>query len=87
MLERDIEKKFVAKVKRMGGEAVKFTSPASRGWPDRLVVLPGGRVTFVELKTDKGVLTEIQKSRIARLLDLGVEVHTLYGMPDVEAFK
>lgn len=51
MLERDIEKKFVAKVKRMGGEAVKFTSPASRGWPDRLVVLPGGRVTFVELKT------------------------------------
>jgi hypothetical protein len=87
MLERTVEKKLVDKIKRMGGEAVKFVSPASRGWPDRLVLLPEGRVAFVELKTDKGVLSEIQKHRIATLQKLGHEVHVLYGVGDVESFK
>ena len=86
MLEREIEKRLVAKVRSMGGEAIKFTSPASRGWPDRLVIFPGGRIAFVELKTDKGVLTEIQKSRIAKLERMGCEVHVLYGQSGVEAF-
>lgn len=87
MLERNVEKKLVEKVKRLGGEAVKFVSPSSRGWPDRIVLLPEGRVAFVELKTDTGVLSEIQKHRIATLQKLGHEVHVLYGVSDVEAFK
>lgn len=87
MLERNVEKKLVEKVKRLGGEAVKFVSPSSRGWPDRIVLLPEGRVAFVELKTDTGVLSEIQKHRIVTLQKLGHEVHVLYGVSDVEAFK
>ena len=61
MRESTIEKHLVAKVKAMGGMAYKFTSPAHRGVADRVVVLPGGVVWFVELKAPGGRLSELQK--------------------------
>ena len=61
MRESTIEKHLVAKVKAMGGIAYKFTSPAHRGVADRVVVLPGGVVWFVELKAPGGRLSELQK--------------------------
>ena len=42
MLEKYIEKKLVAEVKKMGGIAAKFVSPGLDGMPDRLVLLPFG---------------------------------------------
>ena len=50
MLERFIEQKLVARVKREGGQCPKFVSPGSDGWPDRLVLMPGGKIAFVELR-------------------------------------
>lgn len=44
--EEYIEKKLVEKVKFLGGRAYKFISPGNAGVPDRLVVLPGGKVRF-----------------------------------------
>ena len=86
MLEKAIEKRLVTKVRAMGGDAVKFVSPASSGWPDRIVVLPGNRIVFVELKTTKGKLSELQKHRIAFLQSMGCDVRVMYGVDDVEAF-
>ena len=47
MRERDIEKKMLNAVRKMGGEAFKWVSPGNDGVPDRIVMLPGGRLIFV----------------------------------------
>ncbi|MDU2942391.1 MAG: VRR-NUC domain-containing protein [Citrobacter sp.] len=48
--ENLIEKHLVAEVKKTGGVAYKFVSPGHRSVPDRIVLLPGGRLIFVECK-------------------------------------
>ncbi|EKA7759821.1 VRR-NUC domain-containing protein, partial [Listeria innocua] len=48
MQEKYIEKKLVAAVKDMGGIALKFVSPGVDGVPDRIVLLPMGRMAFIE---------------------------------------
>ena len=53
-LERDIERALVGMVKRHGGLCYKFVSPGNPGVPDRIVLLPGGRVIFVETKRPRG---------------------------------
>jgi len=50
MNEKTIERTLREKVKAAGGVALKFFSPSFTGLPDRLVLMPGGRVWFVELK-------------------------------------
>ncbi len=50
MREKTIEQKFRAAVKAAGGLAVKFTSPGFDGVPDRLALLPDGKMAFVEVK-------------------------------------
>ena len=67
MREKEIEKILVNEVKRLGGRAYKWTSPGNDGVPDRIVILPDTRVIFVELKTDTGVLSPLQKVQISRL--------------------
>ncbi len=80
MLEKEIEKVLVAKVKELGGRAYKWTSPGNSGVPDRMVILPGRPPIFVELKTDKGKLTRLQMMQIERLKKLGQDVRVVYGM-------
>lgn len=86
MLEKQIEEKLRIGVKKMGGLAYKFTSPGNIGVPDRIVILPAGKVWFVELKTETGRLTPNQSRQIDRLKNLGCNVCTLYGIEDVEKF-
>ncbi len=54
MRESELERKFCRLVGQSGGKAYKFTSPGNSGVPDRLVVLPEGRIGFVELKQGGG---------------------------------
>lgn len=61
MLEKQIEAYLVKRVKDVGGRAYKFTSPAHRGVADRVVCLPNGSTWFVEVKTEGGRLSELQK--------------------------
>lgn len=70
----------------MGGLAYKFVSPGSVGVPDRLVVLPGGRVVFVELKSDSGRLSRMQVYQIERLRELGADVRVVKGQEEVRKF-
>lgn len=86
MLERDIEKVFVAKVKRLGGMAEKFASPGRRSVPDRLVTLPGGRIIFVELKAPGKKPTEAQQRDHDRRMALGCEVLVIDSLEAVDAF-
>lgn len=86
MRESDLEARLVRGVKAMGGLAYKFVSPGSVGVPDRLVVLPGGRVVFVELKSDSGRLSRMQVYQIERLRELGADVRVVKGQEEVRKF-
>lgn len=86
MRERDIEKKLLNAVRNMGGEAFKWVSPGNDGVPDRIVMLPGGRLIFVELKADRGRLSSVQKIQIRRIQKLGQDVEVVQGMDGLEEF-
>ena len=77
MLERTIEQTLVREVRKHGGIAPKYTSPGTAGMPDRLVILPGGKVCFVELKAPGQKPRPIQVRQMARLTDLGCMVRTI----------
>ena len=79
MLEKTIERKFAAALRARGAMAWKFTSPGRQGVPDRIVLMPGGKVAFVELKTDTGKLSPMQKVVQEQLRGLGFDVYTVYG--------
>lgn len=50
MREKIIEQHLVKAVKNSGGIAPKLVSHGFDGMPDRLVLLPGGKIGFVEVK-------------------------------------
>ena len=77
MLEKELEEKFRKAVKAEGGRAYKFQSPGHDGVPDRLVVLPGGKTGFVELKQKGKKPTPLQALRIRELRELGCFVTVL----------
>lgn len=86
MRERDIEQRLVREIRKMGGEAFKWTSPGNDGVPDRIVMLPGGILIFVELKADNGRLSSVQKVQIRRIQRLGQDVEVVQGMDGLEEF-
>lgn len=51
MREKDTAQKLVKAVKATGSLALKFISPGYDGIPDRLILLLGGRIAFVEVKS------------------------------------
>ena len=77
MREKVIEQKLVRAVKRAGGLAVKFTSPGFDGMPDRLVILPKGLITFIEVKATGLKPRPLQVKRHEMLRGLGCRVFVL----------
>ena len=77
MLEKTLEHKFVTEVKRVGGLALKFVSPGFDGVPDRLVLLPGGKLGFVEVKAPGKRPRPLQLARHRLLRRLGFKVYAL----------
>lgn len=86
MLERDIERKLGKVLKQNGFLYYKFTSPGSPGVPDRIVIAPDGRLWFVELKKDCGVVSEMQNARIRELRLHGQNALVIRGMAECEDF-
>ena len=77
MREREIERQFAAEVKKHGGIAVKFVSPGFDGMPDRIVLLPGGHMAFVEVKAPGRKPRPLQMARHRLLRALGFKVYVL----------
>ncbi|ECC1562044.1 TPA: VRR-NUC domain-containing protein [Salmonella enterica] len=75
--ENLIEKHLVAEVKKAGGVAYKFISPGHRSVPDRIVLLPGGRIVFVECKAPGKPPRADQQREHERLRALGFSVVVL----------
>ena len=72
--EKTLETKLRSKVKNLGGIALKFYSPFYTGMPDRIVLMPGGRVWFVELKSEGKKPSPRQDHVMAELEGLGFKV-------------
>ena len=85
-MERDIEKRLTTEIKNMGGRSYKWVSPGNAGVPDRIVLLPGGRIWFIELKTETGKTSRLQEAQIRLLSRMGFDVRVLHGLAEVEAF-
>ena len=71
MLEKEVEQKLVKAVKQKGGLCIKFTSLGFDGVPDRLVLLPKGRMAFIELKAPGKKPRALQIRRMKQLSALG----------------
>ena len=83
MYEREIERKLVAKTKAAGGIAPKFTSPGFDGMPDRLLLLPGGKMGFVETKAPGKKPRPLQLARHRLLRRLGFKVYVIDGVEQI----
>lgn len=87
MLEKFLEQKLVRRVKAAGGLCLKWSSPGAAGVPDRIVLLPGGRVIFVEMKRPKGGrLSDLQKWWAHELLDRGFAYDCIWDEQDLQLF-
>lgn len=74
MREKTIESKLKITVKSMGGIALKFISSGFDGVPDRLVLLPHGKLAFIELKATGKRPRPLQEKRKKQLEALGFSV-------------
>ena len=86
MREAEIEKRLRNGIRQIGGRCYKFVSPGNDGVPDRIVVLPGGKIVFIELKAETGRLSPLQRIQITRLRDLNADVRVLKGLSAVNQF-
>jgi len=77
MREKFIERKLIQAIKALGGFAPKFVSPGFDGMPDRIVLLPKGRIAFVEVKAMGYKPRPLQISRHGMLKRLGFQVYIL----------
>lgn len=86
MQESKIENYLKKQVELIGGKAYKFVSPGVAGVPDRIVLLPGGRIFFIELKAPDKKLKKLQEYRAKELRNLEFEVRVVDSMVKVDLF-
>ena len=84
MREKEIEIQLAKVVKNLGGRAVKFTSVGFDGMPDRLVLLPGGKCGFVEVKAPGKKPRALQRVRHEMLKAWGFKVYVLDAREQIE---
>lgn len=77
MREKTIEQHLVKAVKSSGGIAPKLVCPGFDGMPDRLVLLPKGKIGFVEVKAPGKEPRPLQVARHGLLRRLGFKVYVL----------
>lgn len=82
--EKAIERYLVEQAKQNGLLCLKYSNPNMVGYPDRLLVLPGGGVVWVELKSKGRKPTKIQQIRIAELIGMGHLVKVIDNKADID---
>lgn len=83
MMEKQIEARLTSEVKKRGGISIKLVSPSMMGLPDRLLLLPGGRMGFVEVKQRGERPRSLQIKRIKQLQLLGFIALVLNEIEDI----
>lgn len=86
MRENVIEEYLRDQVRAIGGRAYKFVSPGNKGVPDRLVLLPGGRIIFIEMKAPGKKSTPQQLLQQKRIKALGCQVFVIDTKEKVDDF-
>lgn len=86
MREKKIEEKLRDEVKKLGGVAMKFVSPGRRGVYDRLIIIPGGKIWFVEVKQPGKDLSPLQKVFRQMLINLQANNRVIDSMEKVSEF-
>ncbi len=85
MREKQIEQKLVQAVRKIGGMCLKFVSPNFDGMPDRLILLPGGKIAFAELKAPCKKPRPLQLARHKTLMKLGFHVYAIDSIEQIGA--
>lgn len=83
MKESDVEQALVDRIHTIGGECMKFVSPGLVGVPDRIIILPGGEIHWVELKTWTGKLSPMQVQMHKRLKRLDQDVWVIRSVDQI----
>lgn len=86
MRERDIEEYLRKQVKKAGGKAYKFESPGNDGVPDRLVLFPGRKIFFVELKAPGKKPRPLQVKQMRDIASYGQDVRVIDSKDEVDKF-
>lgn len=87
-LEKEIEAKLRRMVEGAGGRCLKWVCPGWSGVPDRIVLLPGGRVAFVETKRPKGGrLSALQIKWAEWLVELGFSYWCIWDGRGLHSFR
>ena len=82
--EKAIERYLCRQVKKLGGVCLKYSNPEAVGYPDRVVLMPGGRCLWFELKSKGRTVTKVQAIRIGQLESIG---HTVYVCDSKESIN
>lgn len=86
MRESRVEAMLVRAVKKAGGVCWKLPANLYRGIPDRMVLLPGARVYFVEVKADTGRVSPHQTRLVKFLHQLGFHSYIITGPIQMQEF-
>lgn len=84
MLEKHLEAKFCKRIARTGSLPLKFVSPGQAGVPDRIILIPGGKIRFAELKKPGGKLRPLQMYTVKCFRKLGFTVHVVDSTEKIE---
>lgn len=79
-----MERKLVERIHGLEGLALKFVSPSGSGYPDRIILMPGGRIYFAELKAPGEKLRPLQVQRKQQLEQLGFRVFVIDSFEALE---
>jgi hypothetical protein len=83
-MEKDVEAYVRREVKKMGGKLLKWVCPGNDGVPDRILMLPGGRIWFIEFKDGGGKVSPLQTYWMDELYNLGFSSFVVRGMPQAQ---
>lgn len=86
MKEYAVEKHLISVTRACGGMCIKFTSPGMTGVPDRIVILPGGKIGFAELKAPGKKPRLVQRAVLRVLYRLGCRVAAIDNKKSAEGF-
>ena len=86
MKESELERILVEEVRKEGGKAYKWVSPGNDGVPDRIVIFPGGKIYFVELKAEGGRVSATQIAQLKALASLGLDAFVIRGIKGLIGF-